>query len=356
MPRSPNRRALLKGAALLPLSACATPTSHELEGLHGALSADGQSLQLVLRVSESRRVSRLLAHHDHSEALSRRVFAVEVPAQPAVFRTTELLKRAHLLAGPDPEHGWGHYSVWQGHALMGQRGQGFLWCQLRPGTVCVPLGRTKHLGPTAMGLEERWVQGTEGRFLLTPELLLDLTQTEPLQRAWATRPGYAAFADALQAYEPLPSRREGADGQPYKLQLLHGRWLLALLQSIQPSHRAWGYAYDLRDDRMSALPREARNEADGACTRMNVREAALDAQGWQLWLQHPDCTKGHAVHEVLQLGTGHVWPIQGATRSRVNLALAKAWDIAGRRLLLLEADPHEPLRLPERLILSALRY
>ena len=175
-------------------------------------------------------------------------------------------------------------------------------------------------------------------------------------RAWAARPGYAPFADALQANEPLPSSRQGPADHPYLLQLLHGRWLLALLQDLQPSHRHWGYVYDLRDDRMAALPRAVRHEPDGPCTRVNVREAALGAQGWQLWLQHPDCAAGGVVHEVLDLPSGQRWPIRGATRSLVNLALAKAWDAAGRRLLLLEEAGKEPLQLPERLILHALPY
>lgn len=267
MPPALSRRRCLQGAALLPLSGCATPDSRDLSSVHGALSTDGQRLQLVLRVEESRRLTRLLAHHDTTQVLSRRVLALELPAQPAVFQTTE-----------------------------------------------------------------------------------------PLRRAWAARPGYAAFADALQANEPLPSDRRGPAGQPYILQLLHGRWLLALLQNLQPSHRHWGYVYDLRDDRMTALPRVPRQEPDGPFTRVNVREAALGAQGWQLWLQHPDCAAGGVVHEVLDLPSGQRWPIQGATRSLVNLALAKAWDAAGRRLLLLDQEGSEVLQLPERLVLRALTY
>jgi len=355
MPLAPSRRRCLQCAALLPLSGCATPDSRSLDSVHGALSTDGQRVQLVLRVEENRRVTRLLAHHDHTQVLSRRVLALELPAQPAVFQTTELLRRARLLAGPDPELGWGHYSVWQGYALLGQRGQGFRWCQLQPGTECTPLGRAPRQGWTVMGGEERWVQGTEGRYLLTQDLLVDVSQPEPLLRAWAARPGYAAFADALQAHEPLPSLRRGPAGQPYVLQLLQGRWLLALLQDLQPSHRHWGYGYDLRDDRMTALPRVPRQEPDGPCTRVNVREAALGAHGWQLWLQHPDCAAGRVVHEVLDLPSDQRWPIQGATRVRVNGALAKAWDAAGRRLLL-EQERSEVLQLPERLVLHALAY
>jgi len=59
---------------------------------------------------------------------------------------------------------------------------------------------------------------------------------------------------------------------------------------------------------------------------------------------------------VLDLPSGQRWPIQGATRSLVNLALAKAWDAAGRRLLLLDQERSEVLQLPERLVLRALTY
>lgn len=356
MPPALSRRRCLQGAALLSLSGCASPDSRRLDGLHGALSADGQRLQMVLRVEESRRVTTLISHNNYTKVLSVRELAVELPAQPAVFQTDDLLRRARLLAGPDPVHVWGSFSVWQGHALLGAQGQGLRWCRLGPGTECTPLGRAERKGATALFEKERWLQGTEGRYFLTHDLLVDVSQTEPLLRAWAERPGYAPFADALQANEPLQSKRRGPAGQPYELQLLHGRWLLALLQDLQPSHRHWGYVYDLRDDRMTALPRVARPEPDGPCTRMNVREAALGAQGWQLWLQHPDCAAGGVVHEVLDLPSGQRWPIRGATRSGVNGALARAWDAGGRRLLLLEQERSEVLQLPERLVLHVLTY
>lgn len=348
------RRRLLQASCLLPLSACASRPWPELSLRFASLSPDGQRLQLVLELGRNQHVSSY--PRNYVRVLSSQVLALELPARPAQFDTQQLLQQARPLAGPDPEQARGVYSLWQGHALLAQ--QDLHWCRLEPQGGCTTLGRTPRLSVNAMYGEERWVLGDEGRYLLTPALRVDLTQAQTALPGWAARPGYRAFAEALEVREPLGSLRRIGESGWYELHLVAGRWLLALARQQGLWTGLWAQAYDLDEDRASSW---ARKPWAAACKGLEVWRAARGQEDWLLWLRsrsgasdHCSSRSGH--YGVLDLATDQLWPLPAAASDRLNAALAKVWDPARRRIVLLEAEPHPNFELPQRLRVDELRY
>jgi hypothetical protein len=358
MPVSIPRRRALQWATLMPLSACVSMPEHVLEGRHATLSPDGQRLHLVLDVAREQRVYSY--PRDYTQVLSRQILTLDVPARPAYFETREILKRGRLLAGPDPKTARGRFSVQQGHALLAQ--DDLQWCRLEPEGGCTTLGRIERPLASEPHGHARWLLGDEGRFVLTPERMVDITRTQTLLHGWATRPGYRAFAAAVQAKDPLSSQRRTPEGLEYTLHLVEGRWLLALLPLHQTGTRLWAYAYDLLEDHMSAW---AQDPHAARCRHFAVHQAARLGSTWQLWLRSNalwlgggDCGRTVTSDAVLDKDRAQLWPLPADTPKRLNVAMAKVWDPAQRRILVLEADgPEQGFgELPTRLRVDELRY
>jgi hypothetical protein len=352
----PRRRAL-QWAALLPLSACVSMPESVLEGRHATLSPDGQRLHLVLDVAQEHRVYSY--PRDYTKVLSRQILTLEVPTPPAYFETSEFLKRGRLLAGPDPKTARGRYSVQQGHALLAQ--DDLQWCRLEPEGGCTTLGRIERPLASEPHGHARWLLGDEGRFVLTPERMVDITQAQTLLHGWAARPGYRAFAAAVQAKDPPSSRRRTPEGLEYTLHLVEGRWLLALLPLHQAGARLWAYAYDLLEDHMSAW---AQDTHAARCQHFAAHQAARQGSTWLLWLRSNalwlsggECGPTATSDAVLDLGLSQLRYLPSDAPKRLNSAMAKVWDPARNRILVLEADcPERDFNaLPKRIRVNELR-
>ena len=298
---------------------------------------------------------------DHTQVLSREIVAVDVPAEPASLDTHELLKQGHVLAGPDPQYARGYFAVQQGHALLAQDSV-LHWCRLESSGGCTTLGRMERPRANEAHGAERWVLGDEGRFVLTPDRLVDLTQAQTQLHGWSTRPGYRAFAEAVLADVPLSSRRRTREGLEYTLRLVDGRWLWALLPLHQTGPRLWAYVYDLHADQMRVWEQDAQS---ARCRHFAAHQAARLGARWQLWVRSSallvgggDCGRAADSDAVLDLDSAQLWPLAAGSYTRLNGAMAKVWDPARRRFLVLEADGPAPGfgELPNRLRLDALRY